>query len=405
MIAHIDADAFFASALQRKNPQLKGKPILATGMGGGCVIAASYEAKAFGVKTGMRLVEAKKLVPNPVILPADYKEACIASEQLQDILRNDCYLVQRYSVDEWFLDLNTRPGGCPSHLQNWAQVLQANMQRSTSLTVSFGVAPSKLLSKMASEYRKPAGITVLYQNDIEGFLKDRPAEAIPGIGKRRGLHAQAHRWLTAWDIANADSETVRQLFGKPGLEMQRELLGECIEPVLAEVALPKSISRCRSFRATRDEESIYAQLHAHLTRTVLKMRSQNLAAQRVTVWLRNDTYDRTIGNDHKLSQILSTEEELLPYIRKCFLHCYEKGNAYTQVGLGLMDLRPQTLPQYSLFESPLQLDNCEKVQKALDNVHERYGRDAVVRGSGMKIYRQNKSVQHPTMYGEVLAVH
>jgi DNA polymerase IV len=405
MIAHIDADAFFASALQRKNPRLKGKPLLATGMGGGCVIAASYEAKAYGVKTGMRLMEAKKLVPHAVVMPADYHEACIASEQLQNILKNDCFLVQRYSVDEWFLDLNTRPGGCPSHVQSWAQELQAYIQRSTSLTVSFGVAPSKLLAKMASEYRKPVGITVLYKDDIARFLQDRTAKAIPGIGRRRSLHAQSNHWLTAWDIAQANPETIKKLFGKPGRDIQRELLGECVEPIFAHAAPPKSISRCRSFRATRDEETIYAQLHAHLSRTVLKMRSQNLAAQRVTVWLRNDTYDRMIGDDHKLPQILATEEELLPYIRKCFLRAYEKGNAYTQVGLGLMDLRPQTLPQYSLFQSPLQLESCEKVQKALDSVHQRYGRDAVIRGSGMQMYRRNKDVQHPTMYGEVLAVH
>lgn len=404
MIAHIDADAFFASVIQRKNPQLKGKALLATGMGGGCVIAASYEAKAYGVKTGMRLSEAKRLVPNPIVMPSDFQEACVASEQLQDILRNECYLVQRYSVDEWFVDINTRTGGLPPSLQNWSELLQNKMQRSTGLTVSFGVASSKLLAKMASEYRKPAGITVLYQNDVENFLKDRSIEAIPGIGKRRAIHAEANRWITAWDFTQADPNKVKDLFGKPGAEMQRELQGECLEPVSNISAPPKSISRCRSFRKTRDEEELFSQLMAHLTRTVLKMRLQDLACQRVTVWLRNDSYDKYLGDDHKLPQALCTEDELLPYIRKCFLRAYQKGTYYTQVGLGLMDLRPKTLPQYSLFESPVQLEKCEQVQQALDSVHQRYGRDAVVRGSAMNIYRKNKDILQPTMYGEVLSV-
>ena len=93
MIAHLDADAFFASVLKRKDPSLNGKPLLVTGMGGGCVIAASYEAKAYGVKTGMRLSDAKKLVPNFVVLPSDFKEACVASMALQDIIQTkDGYL-------------------------------------------------------------------------------------------------------------------------------------------------------------------------------------------------------------------------------------------------------------------------------------------------------------------------
>ena len=405
MIAHIDADAFFASVLQRKNPTLIGKPLLATGMGGGCIIAASYEAKAFGVKTGMRLSEAKRLVPNPVILPSDFQEACVASEQLQDILHNVCPLVQRYSVDEWFMDINTCVGGLPQSLQIWAQELQVQLRRSTSISTSFGVASSKLLSKMASEYRKPAGITVLYENDIRGFLQDRPAEAIPGIGKQRGKKAALERWCTAWDIAQANPAQIQNIFGKPGVDMQRELHGECIEPVHAIAAPPKSISRCRSFRATRDEEELFSQLMAHLTRTVLKMRLQNLACQRVSVWLRNNTYDKYIGNDHKLPQALATEDEMLPYIRKCFLQSFQQGQAYTQVGLGLLDLRPATLPQYSLFESPMQLEKCEQVQKALDNVHQRYGRDAVIRGSAMNMQRKNKDIRQPTMYGEVLSVH
>lgn len=403
MICHIDADAFFASVLQRKNPLLRGKPLLATGMGGGCVIAASYEAKAYGVKTGMRLSEAKRLVPKPVIMPSDFQEACVASEQLQDILNQACPLVQRYSVDEWFLDLNTLTGGLPSSLSIWAQTLQAKLHRSTGLTCSFGIASSKLLSKIASEYRKPAGITILYRNDIDGFLKDRPAEAIPGIGRRRALHAEANRWLTAWDISQANPASLKQIFGKPGLDMQRELQGECLEPVSNIAVPPKSISRCRSFYATRDEETLYAHLMAHLTRTVLKMRLQDLSCQRVTVWLRNDTYDKHLGHDFKLPQPVATESELLPYLRRCFLQSYVAGQAYTQVGLGLMDLRPQTLPQYSLFQSPLQLAKCEKIQTALDNVHQRYGRDAVVRGSAISIQLKNKDIRHPTMYGEVLS--
>ena len=130
MIAHIDADAFFASALQRKRPDLVGKPLLALGMGGGCVIAASYEAKAKGVKTGMRLSEARKLCRGAIALPSDFDEALLASRQIEQILQNRCPIIERYSVDEWFLDLKSLPGGLPDNVKYWALELQETIKKS-----------------------------------------------------------------------------------------------------------------------------------------------------------------------------------------------------------------------------------------------------------------------------------
>ncbi|MBT7337885.1 hypothetical protein HN801_04220, partial [Candidatus Peregrinibacteria bacterium] len=252
MIAHIDADAFFASALQRKRPDLKGKPLLALGMGGGCVIAASYEAKACGIKTGMRLGDARRLCPNAVALPSDFDEALLASRQIEQILQNRCPIIQRYSVDEWFLDVRALPGGVPEDILGWAVELKDTVSRSVGLTVSIGVGPSKLLAKMSSEYQKPFGATIVLPHKdskrancpsiltIEEFLRDRTDDSIPGIGARRAVHAEANGWHTAWDIANADKEKVQRLFGRPGLDMQRELLGEALEKVETESAPPKS---------------------------------------------------------------------------------------------------------------------------------------------------------------------
>ena len=124
MIAHIDADSFFASVLQRKDPRLKGKPLLALGMGGSCVIAASYEAKAFGVKTGMPLREAKKLCPQALCVPSDFRETAMASQQLESILQKECPSIEKMSIDEWFLDLRTLVGGFPADTGAWAKMMQ-----------------------------------------------------------------------------------------------------------------------------------------------------------------------------------------------------------------------------------------------------------------------------------------
>ena len=124
MICHVDADSFFASVLVRKNPRLRGKPLLALGMGGSCVIAASYEAKAFGVKTGMTLKDALKLVPHALQLSSDFRETAIASHEIEEILSREGPLLEQMSVDEWFLDLSGVPGGEPADLRAWAVALQ-----------------------------------------------------------------------------------------------------------------------------------------------------------------------------------------------------------------------------------------------------------------------------------------
>ena len=388
MIAHIDADAFFASVLQRKLPHLRGKPLLALGMGGGCVIAASYEAKAHGVKTGMRLSEAKKLVPNAMVEPSDFKEACIASREIESLLQNTCPVIERMSVDEWYLDLKSLPGGIPVNLHQWAHATCHMLKSKTHLSLSLGAGPSKLLAKMASEYRKPAGITVVSTQrlkdhlDIKSFLQDRPAAAIPGIGRRRAVHSEAHNWKTAWDIAMADEEQIFRLFGKSGRDMQHELRGIAIASVSDEVKLPKSISRCRSFPGTSDRSIMYSHLMHHLTYTIIKMRRHNLSCSMVALWMRDGSYV-SHAKDAKIPQPASNEQQLLPYIEHCFSRLHSGGGTCTQIGLALMSLKPIGGTQYSLFEDPLQLHKNESIQTTLDTVHQRYGRGALTRGSAL----------------------
>jgi len=382
MIVHIDADAFFASVLQRRDPRLRGKPLLALGMGGGCVIAASYEAKVKGVRTGMRFTEAKRLVPNAIAMPSDFNEALNASRQIEEILREQFPVVEQMSVDEWYTDLRTLAGGIPRDMRAWAVQTQSNIGKRVGVSVSIGIGPSKLLAKMSGEYRKPAGVTLIHETDlsIETFLRDRPAAAIPGVGRRRTLHADAHAWKTAWDIANADKDTIVHLFGRPGLEMQAELLGEQIFAVMEDTRPPQSISRCRSFRKTKDKDLIFGFLMHHISYCVLKMRRKSLMCTDVSVWLRNDDYNGN-GKHSKLPQPLDTEMQLLPYVRNCFDRLYESDVFCTQVGLALYGLRPKGAKQYSLFDSPKEIENSERVQTALDALHERYGKEVVVRGA------------------------
>lgn len=385
MIAHIDADSFFASVLVRKDPKLRGKPLLAVGMGGGCVIAATYEAKAFGVKTGMRLVEARKLCPGAIELPSDFAETAVASRQIESIVADVCPIFEQMSVDEWYMDLRSCLGGDPVHPKEWATELRDRVRRETALSVSVGVGPTKLLAKMAGEYRKPSGVTVIDPHvdiGLEPFLRDRPAAAIPGIGRKRVQETDLRGWKTAWDYAQADPLLIKQLFGRGGLDLQLELQGEMTSGVTAETGPPKSIQRARSFRGTNDRASIWAHILDHLAYTVLKMRRQGLACRGVTVWLRDSDYHGR-GESLAFPQALSNETQLLPAVRKCFETLYRPSGRYTQTGLSLWRLTAAGAEQFSLFTPPQTVIQNDNLQKAVDRLRERYGKDVVRRGAAL----------------------
>ncbi len=411
MIAHIDADSFFASVLVRQHPHLRGKPLLALGMGGSCVIAASYEAKDKGVRTGMRLKDALTLVPQAIQMSADFRETGNASHQIESVLRSVCPVIEQMSIDEWYLDLRTVVGGTPEDLMTWGKDIQAKILRITGLSVSAGIGPSKLLAKMAGEYRKPAGVTVLAPPEAQNskletnsnfkdlnlkncfgirildFLKDRPAAAIPGIGRALTPRVNAKGWKTAWDIATAPRHEMVKLCGRPGAEMQRELLGECLSPVRSESDPPKSVSRTRSFRATADRAFLWAHLLKHLEYTVMKMRREGLACRGISMWLRGDArHDYAHGGaSASLPQPADTVGAVLPYLRRCFEREFRLGTLYTQTGLALWHLVPTGSPQYSLFEAPLHTKHEEDIQRTLDGLHERFGRNAITRGSALQV--------------------
>lgn len=390
MLAHIDADSFFASVLQRKHPHLRGKPLLALGMGGGCVIAASYEAKATGVRTGMPVREALKLCPLAEQMASDFGETAIASQQIESILSSHCPVMEQYSIDEWFLDVRTLVGGIPFDLLLWAKDIQREILSATDMSVSIGIGPSKILAKMASEERKPAGTTVVEKHEIEDFLSRRPAAAIPGIGRRREAHAKAKHWSTAWDIANAESAVLQKLFGKPGLELQRELRGEMLSKVATESGPPKSISRCRSFKLTDDSKIIWAYAMQHISYCILKMRTKELTCRGISLWLRDNRYQHG-GMQLRLPQPMDTEEDIVPYARKAFdrLRGHKK-NSYTQVGFGLWALQPKGADQFSLFEEPRHAMEDEDLQLSLDKLRKRFGREVVIRGSQLPVHKRKK---------------
>src|SRR5262245_46677326 len=184
-ILHIDMDAFYASVEQRDNPALRGKPVVVGGdpTKRGVVAAASYEARAFGVRSAIPMSRAVRLCPSLVIVRPDFQKYRSVSEQVFAIYRSVTPLVEPLSLDEAYLDVTDNAWHEPLGMTVARRIKQV-IKETTGLTASAGVAPNKFLAKIASGWHKPDGLTVIAPERIESFLQDLPVDALWGVGPK-----------------------------------------------------------------------------------------------------------------------------------------------------------------------------------------------------------------------------
>ena len=180
-IVHIDADAFFASCEQAVNPSLKGKPVV-TGKERGIASAVSYEAKARGVKRGMTIREIKALCPDVIHLPSDYETYSLFSQRMFAIVRRYTPDVEEYSIDECFCDLTGLRRPLRMSYETMAARIKADLEHDLGLTFAVGLAPTKVVAKLASKWQKPAGLTIISGTDLHLYLDQVPIENVWGIG-------------------------------------------------------------------------------------------------------------------------------------------------------------------------------------------------------------------------------
>src|SRR5918994_3644280 len=213
-ILHIDMDAFYASVEQRDNPSLRGKPLAVGGRPNqrGVVAAASYEARAFGVRSAMSMAQAVKLCPSLEIVPPDFSRYKAASATIFDIYREVTHLVEPLSLDEAYLDVTENSWNEPLAM-TVAKRLKAEVRAATNLTVSAGVAPNKFLAKIASGWQKPDGLTVIAPERVEPFLRQLPVDALWGVGPVTAGKLRAKGIEKLVDVRTADAAMLHEAVG------------------------------------------------------------------------------------------------------------------------------------------------------------------------------------------------
>ena len=379
-IAHIDCNAFFASVEQAYNPALLGKPLLVAGMGGSCVITASYEARKLNIGTGMPVWEAKKLCPQAIVIPGNFRHYLLFHQKFLQIVGEFTPEIEAASIDECYIDLK---GLRRLYRKPYAAIcrdIQSAVKNRLGIGVSIGLSTSKVLAKVASNYKKPNGLTVVSGKDIEKFLKIISIDKIKGLGtnSRSLLAKQGIR--TTMEFVTAPQERIKKLLGKPGLEMQLELRGFSVRPVITEIALPKSLARTRSFSLTTDKKLIYQELLKNLALAFWHLRKRKLKTRQLTLMLRTREY-KVYGAEIRLPEDLNCEGAIMKLVREAFERLYRPGTEYRSSGVISTGLRLEEYIPPKLFPNELETSAQISLFDNIDRLNAKFGDAAIVLGS------------------------
>jgi DNA polymerase-4 len=317
-ILHVDMDAFFASVEEQRRPELRGKPLVIGGNGDpmkrGVVSTASYEARRFGIHSAMPLRVAWRLCPEAVFLPVDYREYARISEVIKGILREVSPVMEDVGIDEAFLDVS----GIGRNPEELGREIKSRIWEKTGLTCSIGIAPNKLLAKMASDMDKPDGITILTGQDIAARIWPLPVRKLRGVGPKTEEHLKEIGVETVGDLAALPLETLIDRFG---LSYGDYLFNACRgvdDTPLATSWEPKSMSRETTFQHDVGNRQALFKVLALLCRDVAEeLTRDGYRGQTVTVKLRYGDFE-THTHAKTLPNATCGEEEIRRAAFACF---------------------------------------------------------------------------------------
>ena len=380
-ILHIDGDAFFASCEVAKDARLRGKPVI-TGKERGIVSACTYDVKARGVKRGMRLNDALKIVPDAIVLPSDYETYSLFSERMYAIVRRYTPTVEEYSIDECFADITGLRRTLRMGYAEMAASIKRDLQAELGMTFSVGLSASKVLAKVASKWQKPDGLTIIPLSETEKFLAKRAVGDLWGIGHNTAAYLGKFGIRTALDFARKDEAWVRAHTSKPYYEIWRELQGEVVFELSTEKKTTyQSISKTKTFTPpSRDERFIFAQLSKNIENACIKARRWNLASPAVFFFLKTQDF-KYHGCEVKLPHSTAAPQDILAAAQEYFPKVYRRGMLYRATGITLLKLHDAGAGQLDLFGGAKKTEGLLRVFKSIDELSERYGKHVVFLGS------------------------
>jgi DNA polymerase-4 len=396
---HADMDAFFASVEQRDRPELRGKPVIVGGTGErGVVSAASYEARRYGVHSAMPTVQARKLCPDGIYLRGSMRRYARESRRIFEIFGRFTPLVEGLSLDEAFLDITgtERLLGPPVQL---GRDLRAAVRCETGLAVSVGIAPVKMVAKIASDAAKPDGLLEVGAGEVRAFLEPLDVGRIWGVGPVARGRLEALGIRTVGELAHADPQRLERALGHWGLAVARLARGEDlreVEPYRAAV----SYSEENTFGSDVSDRSVLeATLVTHAEAVARRLRRDGVAARTVVLKLKLARRRAAGPRGYPLlSRRVTLREptddgDVISRTASELLSRASLREPVRLLGVGVTNLVSEGSGQLALFPPSEPRDRRIRLNRALDEIEARFGSAAVTRGSADAAERAGLSLQ------------
>jgi DNA polymerase-4 len=372
-ILHADLDAFYASVEQRDHPHLRGRPVI---VGGGVVLAASYEAKARGVRTAMGGGEARRLCPDAVVVSPRMSAYSEASRAVFAIFEDTAPVVEALSIDEAFLDVRglDHISGTPQQI---AAALRARVREQAGLAITVGVARTKFLAKVASAVAKPDGLLVVAPDQELAFLHPLAVERVWGVGKVTAVKLRAQGIATVGDLAGAPREMLAATVG-PAAARHLHALARNLDPRPVQVRRRRrSIGAQRALgHGPHSPQDLAIVLRVLIERVTRRMRGAQRACRTVVLRIRFDDYSRATRS-HTMREATARTDTIMA-----------SASALLEQALALIERRGLTLLGVALSnlvghgpgQLTLPFDRAPELDTAIDAIRDRYGSGALTRG-------------------------
>jgi DNA polymerase-4 len=373
-ILHADLDAFYASVEQRDDPSLRGRPVI---VGGGVVLAASYEAKAYGVRTAMGGARARALCPRAVVVAPRMSAYAEASKAVFAVFERTSPLVEGLSIDEAFLDVRglERISGTPTEI---AVRLRREVHDEVGLAITVGLAGTKFLAKVASGVAKPDGLLVIPAGSELAFLHPLPVERLWGVGRVTATRLHERGLTTVGQVARLGEEGLITMLGRAaGRQLHALSHNEDPRPVRAR-RRRRSIGAQRALgRRARAPGELEAALMTLVDRVTRRLRSAHRACRTVVLRLRFDDYSRATRS-HTIAEATSRTATLLKLARGLLA---ASGAVIARRGLTLIGIALTNLCDRNAIQLALPFDRTSALDSTLDELCERFGPSAISRGA------------------------
>ena len=417
MFALVDCNNFYVSCERVFRPDLNGRPVVVLSNNDGCIISRSNEAKELGIRMGEPAFKiAEFLQKNKVeVFSSNYALYGDLSHRVMSTLSQFTPELEIYSIDEAFLSL----AGLSVNWEEYGQKIRATILRNLGIPVSVGIAPTKVLAKVANHYAKKArekqGVWVLDSPErIEKALRKLAVDEVWGIGRQYSKLLKAQKVQTAWEFLQLDDDWVRRRMTVVGLRVKKELEGiACLTMELIPPA-KKVICTSRSFGTDQtDLEPLEEAVATYAARCAEKLRRQHSCAGMMMVFLhtngfKEDEPQYAKNLVFKLPAATNSTIELIRHARAALRAIYKKGYRYKKAGVIVMEIVPEERVQGSLFAC-VDLVKHAAIMKQIDRINAKYGRDTIkiaTQGSGekWKLRRQKLSPCYTTRWEDIIKV-